>query len=202
MIFQKLLAKVLLTIAALAVVFTIGYSIGSDHEKAKQIDGLTQAQADSNREVTKSQKESIAIESRVSESTQLIEEVKKQAVERVKANEPKVITKIVTKYVGVPDDSSTNGNINSESTVETTLPWTFGNGTIRLLNTARSNDTTSTTDGDDASDQTASSVKVSDLVDNDLEVVGLYHELAERHKGLQQYLSEKQDQGYMLCKPP
>ncbi|HEO0817055.1 TPA: hypothetical protein U9M35_002911 [Acinetobacter baumannii] len=201
MVVQKIAVRLLLSLAALVVAFAVGYDFGSDREKAKQISELTQAQADSNKEILKSQEESKAIEGRVGELTQKVKDISDKAVERVKANEPKVVTKVIERCSG--DDSISNEtgfSPVSETVVEVSRPWTFDYGTVRLLNSARTNDTDSAASISNVGDQTPTDITVSDFVENDLEVVALYHEQSERYKSLQDYIKSKQDEGYMFCK--
>lgn len=206
MVVEKIVLKITSALAVMVVCFALGCSYADSRNQDKQIDELTQAQADSKDEVLKSQNESIAIEGRVSESTQRVESINKEAVKRVESNEPKVITKVVTKYIGIENDSSSNDGFNQspngEVVVETVRPWTFDSGTIRLLNSARLGvDTDSTASSVDASDQTTSSIGISEFVANDLDVVALYHEQSIRYKALQDYVTEKQNEGFELCKP-
>lgn len=56
--------------------------------------------------------------------------------------------------------------------------------TVRLLNLARSGADLDTVTGGDEALGTASSITVSALIDNDLQIVKLYHELAKRHDAL------------------
>ncbi|MFU9046369.1 hypothetical protein ACNAUY_08245 [Acinetobacter tibetensis] len=204
MFVEKIILKIVGALAVMALCFTLGYAVATSNQKDKQIEVATLTQADSNQEVLASQAKSIAIEDKVAASTQKIEAIKDEVVRRVEANEPKVITKTVTVYKcpGDVNDSSTNGN--DRTTVvglsETYSPWTFDGRTVRLLNAARANDTDSATSVSNASDQTPSDVTVGKLVENDLEVVGLYHEQSERFKALQDYVKDKQDRGYMFCK--
>lgn len=199
----KIGLKVIAALVVMIVCFAYGYDVGNDRQQAKQIGGLTQAQADS-KEVLASQDKSIAIEGRVSESTQQIKAISDEAVKRVESNEPKVITKVVTKYIGIESDSSSTSSEmpNGETVIEITRPWTFDSGTIRLLNSARANDTDSTASSINASDQTPTDITVGKFVENDLEIVSLYHNQSERYQALQDYVKEKQDEGYLFCKPP
>lgn len=204
MFVEKVVLKVCVALALMALCFSLGYAYATGKQKDKQIEAATIAQTDSNREVLASQAKSIVVEDKVAASTHKIEAIKREAVRQVAADEPRVITKTVTVYKcpGERNVDSTNDNVQNAvvGLSEISRPWTFGNGTVRLLNSARTNDTNSPSSSVDASDQTPSTVTVSDLVGNDLEVVSLYHDQSERFKALQDYVKDKQDQGYMFCK--
>lgn len=204
MVLQRFAVKTLLSLAILVAVFTIGYDLGGDRQKAKQLEAVVTSQTDSNKEVLASQAKSIEVQEQTAASSHKIEAIKDEVAKRIEPNEPKVITKIVTKYVGVPDDScnTSSGMPNGETVIETSRPWAFDSGTVRLLNSARANDTDSTTDSSDGSDQAVTDITVGKFVENDLEVVSLYHDQSVRLKALQDYVKEKQDDGYMFCKPP
>lgn len=63
----------------------------------------------------------------------------------------------------------------------------FDVGTVRLLNDARAGQAGAAVDptaGSDAASQAPSGVGIPALIDNDLEIVKQYHELAERHDAL------------------
>lgn len=203
MVLEKIALKIIAALSVMIVCFTAGFFLGGDRQKAKQIDAVVQAQADSKNEVLASQDKSVAIESSAAASTQTIKSLSNEAVKRVDTNEPKVITKTVTVYK-CPGETNVNSNdsrIESPiSVVEVSRPWTFDNGTVRLLNSARANDTDSTAISSNDSDQSPSDVTVGKFVENDLEVVSLYHDQSVRFKALQDYVKEKQDQGYMLCR--
>lgn len=205
MMLEKIALKIVVALAAMIVCFAVGYDLGSDRQKAKQIDAVVQAQADSKNEVLASQAKSVAIESSAAASTQTIKSLSDQAVKRVENNEPKVITKTVTVYK-CPGETNVNSDDSTTelptSVVEVSRPWTFDNGTVRLLNSARADDTDSTASVSNVADQTPTDVTVGKFVENDLEVVSLYHDQSVRFKALQDYVKEKQDEGYMFCKPP
>lgn len=205
MFVERMVLKVSVVLAVMSLCFTLGYVVATGNQKDKQIEATTSAQAESNNEVLASQAKSIATESKVEASTQKIKAIKEEAVKRVEANEPKVITKTVTVYKCPGENHVSKSNdvdsATSAVSVETSLPWTFDSRTVRLLDSARTNDTNSTANINDASDQAPSNVTVSDLVSNDLEVVSLYHDQSTRFKALQDYVKDKQDQGFMFCKP-
>ena len=199
MLLEKIALKALAVLAAMAVCFAVGYDLGGDKQKAKQIEAVIQTQTDSKNEVLESQAKSISVEERVTASTQKIESIKDEAVKRIEANEPKV----TIKSVGVStNDSNSIGEQSSgePAVVEDTRSWTFDSGTVRLLNSARSNDTDSTASIDYATDQSPTDITIGKFVENDLEIVSLYQDQSVRFKALQDYVKEKQDQGYMFCR--
>ena len=203
MLVEKIILKVSVALAVMALCFTLGFAVANSKQKDKQIEAATITQTDSNKEVLAGQAKSVEIEDKVAASAQKIESIKQEAVRRVLVDEPKVITKTVTVYKCPGESHVSNANDGDPMpavSVETSRPWSFSNGVVRLLDSARTNDTDSTASSNDASDQTTSDVTVSDLVENDLEVVGLYHDQSERFKALQDYVKDKQDQGYMFCK--
>lgn len=64
-------------------------------------------------------------------------------------------------------------------------------GTVGVLDSARVNARLDTPSGGDAAFRTPSDIAVSDFVDNDLEVVRLYHRLATRHDALVEFVEQK-----------
>jgi hypothetical protein len=192
--------KVLAVFSAMAFSGWLGYDYGTSKQIAEHTSATTVENKKLNSEALANQSKSLDAEKKVALTADHIESIKQQAVRRVEETEPKVVTKVVTKYVKVKNDSCSNESNAVESNREADDTWTFDNGTVRLLNSARAINSNNSTIGDNASDQTPSRVKVSDLVKNDLEVVALYHEQSVQFKALQDYVKEKQDDGYMFCK--
>jgi hypothetical protein len=65
-------------------------------------------------------------------------------------------------------------------------------GTVGLLNAARADLPAAAASGvSDEEGAAASSTSVADLIDNDLDVVRLYHELAQRHNELVDFISDE-----------
>lgn len=62
--------------------------------------------------------------------------------------------------------------------------FVFDVGTVRLLNAARQGTAVEPTGGSDEALNAASGIGISKLVDNDLDIVRMYHELALRHDAL------------------
>ncbi len=69
--------------------------------------------------------------------------------------------------------------------------WQLDVGTVGLLNAARANTDPDTAGLGDAESQAPSGIGAEEFIDNDLEIVRLYHELAERHNALVDYVEEQ-----------
>ncbi len=68
--------------------------------------------------------------------------------------------------------------------------WTMDNYTFGLLNSARADAAYSPSDSGDAESTTTSGVTEAQFIDNDLEIVGMYNDLAKRHNALVDYVQE------------
>lgn len=171
------------------VLFGSGYWIGSQHEKNKQQTQTSKATIqNTNNEVRVSTAKSLELEKVTADTHEKIDNIKQKVIKRIEKTEPTIVVK------HIKDDKE---NAIATTTVE---PWVFDIGTIGLLNSARSNDPNPTTASDDALSETASTVTVKDFVSNDLAVVDQYHDLALKHEALQDYIRDKQSQGFMFCK--
>jgi hypothetical protein len=69
--------------------------------------------------------------------------------------------------------------------------FTLDSGTVSLLNAARQGGTLGSVSGGNEALDAASTVTISKFVDNDLDVVKLYHELAARHDQLVDEVEQK-----------
>ena len=64
-------------------------------------------------------------------------------------------------------------------------------GTVRMLNAARANEPFDTDALGNAESKAPSEVEVADIIDSDIEVVGMYHDLAERHNALVDWVEQE-----------
>lgn len=115
------------------------------------------------------------------EKGQKIETIKTQVVEKIVQAPPQIIE--------VKEDGEV-----------VYLPFTFDTDTVRLLNEARTDETYRDAFGVIGGPETPSDVGIEEFVENDLEVVKLYHELANRYRTLQKFVQDHVDEGYKFCK--
>ena len=71
--------------------------------------------------------------------------------------------------------------------------------TVGVLDSARVNARLDAPGGGDAAFRTPSDIEVSDFIDNDLEVVRLYHRLATRHDALVEFVEQKMKESSAQC---
>lgn len=191
---NPILSKILTIITLSALFGAGGFWLGVKHEAhnqaLKQIDVVVKTQVASAQEARKSVQISANVERQAATSIQNTQSIAKLATARISAQQ-----QLVCKQ-----EKASGNEYNPISTSIYKLdPWTFDVGTVRLLNAARSNDTFDATSLGDVANQAPSSVGVTEFVENDLTVVGMYHDLAIRHAALQDYVTQKQDQNYALC---
>lgn len=173
------IADIKLALLGIAGAFAIGTGVGyytkGQFVKADHLDAAIEAREVTASNIQESLSISSAVEQKTTASNQRIAIIRKKAVER---NKPKE-----TVDVTLPVQPVRNCNLDHD--------------TVRLLNAARDPAAALPTGNPDAESQAASQVTQSDLIDNDIEVVGLYHELAERHDALVDWVQtqvEKQAQ--------
>ncbi|WP_151708790.1 hypothetical protein [Acinetobacter brisouii] len=204
---QATLAKIAIIAIMLVTAFVGGWVCGKHHAvnpapQPAKVSIVKQNEQAAASEVVESQRKSIAVEQSVVETHKRIDTISKEVVKRVEQRQPTTVTvKPKENQHGLNPNNQTLQPSAEQGSVSD-APWTFDIGTIRLLNAARDNDPNYTAAVNNDADQGASEVTVSKFAENDLEIVGQYHELAEQHKALQDYIKEKQEQGYMFCKRP
>lgn len=184
-------AKLLYPVAVCVLLGVFGFSIyktgyyhGQIHQAEADLADFKnrhyQFVKDVNEEIKASHEKSMAVETQAEQAKKNVETIKEVVVKRVQMKEPMVCKE--------------------ENSNESNELWTFDGATVRLLNNARRNEAVDTTTSDNATNQTATNITVSKFVENDLDVVAMYHDLAVRHKALQDYVRQQQEQGYQLCK--
>lgn len=186
--------KALLVALLLIIVGAWCYLLGSNNAKqdfmAKQANVVIQSQSNAQAEVKASLEKSVALDKSLRTTTQFMDQISKQAVARVEATQPRSQNDCPAQvWSGIKLDTQGYN------------PWAFDNATVGLLNAARLNDPNHAAVVSDGQGEQPSTVTVSQLVENDLEVVKEYHVVAERHSSLVDYIQEKINDGYLFCKP-
>lgn len=158
--------------------------------------GQSKANAKCEQRITKIQNESFTARQMAQKDAE-IRSLKAELVDQQKNSQIEVIkTQVVEKIVQAPPvkvEVKTDGEV-------IYMPYTFDHDVIRLLNEARVDEANRDTADSDGGSEAIADVGVEELVTNDLEVVRLYHELANRYRTLQTYIRDQIRDGYELCK--
>lgn len=153
---------------ALAVGYAAGFYAKGRFVKADQFESVTEARHESAQNIQQSLETSLATEQKVTDSTQQVVAIRKTVAARV---QPK------------PQETSNEANLRP------VCPSSgLDVGTVWLLNSARDGSTPDPAGLVDGASQAPSGIGLPELLDNDLEVVQLYRELAVRHDALVDYV--------------
>lgn len=146
----------------LAIGFSAGYYTKAQFVKADQIDAATESRHQTATNIETSLETSLAVEKDVAASTKKISEIRKETSAHLKEKR---------------NDTKPQARCDAADAV---LDW----NTVFLLNAARASVTDGSSSGSDGKGETLTEIGVTQFIDNDLEVVDLYHELATRHDAL------------------
>lgn len=164
------LDKILLAgLVGLAIGGFAGFYVKSKFVKAELVDQVVEQRKEDAEAVEKMQEKEAVLQDRV-------EEVRVVT---------KTVVKEVLKYVPAPTSHQESSACPDTAAGELTV------GAVRLLNAARANTTVDTASWDDGESQAPSGVTYQEFVLNDLEVVGMYHDLAIRHDMLVDWVREQ-----------
>lgn len=157
---------------AISVALLVGYSAGyyakGRFVKADQFESVTEARHESAQNIQHSLETSLATEQKVTDSTQQVAVIRKAVAARVQ-----------------PKTQETS----NEANLRPVCPGSgLDVGTVRLLNSARDGSALDPASLGDGASQAPSGIGLPELLDNDLEVVQLYRELAVRHDALVDYV--------------
>ena len=156
---------VLAVVLALSVGYCTGYYTKGQFVKADQFEAVTEARSETADSIQESLKTSAATEQEVTASNQKIAVIRKTVTARIQSKETQ---------------NEANLHLACHSGLDV--------GTVRLLNSARDGSTLDAASLGDAASQAPSGIGLSELLDNDLETVQLYRELAVRHDTLVDYV--------------
>lgn len=155
---------------------TIGFMVGSYSEKqfvkADKFEAATEAQSQTTTEIKESLETSLAVESEVAASNQKVSKIRSAVAAHLKEE--------------VPHDQGKPSCAPADVLID--------GRTVFLLNAARSGSGISTTGSTDGEVSTAPSVGFPELIDNDLQVVQMYRELATKHDALVDWVSAEVEQ--------
>lgn len=158
----------LTSILAIVVGFTCGYFVKGEFVKAENFDAAAKAQSQATIDIQQSLNESLAIEKKAAASSRKIDSARAIASQHfleIESRDAQVLHSVSTDCRPVLDV-----------------------GTVRLLNDAREGAASDPAIFSDGASQAPSDVGQAELIDNDLQVIGLYHELAIKHDALVDYV--------------
>jgi hypothetical protein len=151
---------------SLSLGFCTGYMTKGKFVKAAQFESVTEAQHQTAKDIEQSLEQSSAVEAKVTDSTTKIAVIRKEVTARVQPKET-----------------------HNEANLRPVCPSLgLDVGTVRLLNAARAGTSPDATGFGDAEGKAPSGLALPELLDNDLEVIVLYHELSARHDALVDYV--------------
>jgi hypothetical protein len=149
-----------------ATSFVMGYYTKSQFDTADKVDAVVATQKQTAKEAQNSLEQSTAIEQRTTASTQQVTTIRAAVAARLKEA---AHARPAQADLGQPVHACT---------------WTLDVGTVGLLNAARAGVNPDPALGGDAASQASSGLGAEDLIDNDLQVVEQYRDLATRHDAL------------------
>ncbi len=178
------MSKAIATTLAVAIVaaalgFSAGYGVKGQAVKANQFDAVVSAQKQTRTNVQQSLEKSAAIEVKTTASTQQVQTIRKAVAKRFEEKKPHVHE--VAPAAGSPA-------VGDQAESWPACTWTLDVGTVGLLNAARTGADPGSASGSDAESQAPSGIGPEELIDNDLQVVEQYRDLAIRHDDLVDYV--------------
>lgn len=166
---------------------SLGYYVKSRLVKADRVEHIVETRKTDVRSVVAMQKTEKVLQAKVESTKTNIDNIRKE----VKRHET---------HVRVPAKrSKENGTVGSGQVSKDSEANSFASGscervlndrTVGLLNAARANKPFDPAPWLDGEGEAPSLVTDEDFIDNDLEVVGMYHDLAQRHDALVDWVSD------------
>lgn len=161
---------------ALVVGFAAGYDAKGKFVKADQFDAVASAQEQTRTNVQQSLEQSAAIEDRATASSTQVTSIRKKVAQRFEEQRAHAAQEQASAEVAAAGSrQDVSGAV---------CTWTLDVGTVGLLNAARVGADPGATGSSDAESQASSGLGPEDLIDNDLQVVEQYRDLATRHDAL------------------
>lgn len=165
---------------ALVVGFGLGYETKSRFVQAEKFDAVESAQAQTRTNVRQSLDASTAIEVSSTASSNQVSAIRKSAEQRFEAQHAR------SQRTGALPNTATASDSSGSSAA--CVDWFLDLGTLGLLNAARTGADPGAAGSSDAESQASSGLGAKELIDNDLQVVEQYRDLAIRHDALVDYV--------------
>lgn len=203
------MSAVLRWVGGIAIAFLVGTGVGmfteSRFQKADQTVAAQRAIQQTAQQIVEATQTSQAVEVKAQTVAKDITQIKQAVAARILApKEPPHATRpaatgpVVPAAPAVPLENRANGLAAPAQAFDAdrfVSDYRFDVGTVRLLNAARTGTAVDAAGGSDEASRAASDVGIAKFVDNDLDVVQLYRDLAARHDALvdsvEQHLKEQ-----------
>lgn len=156
---------------ALLIGLIVGVYVGGKLRDADQVSAAAEAQRQTAKGIAQSIEKSNAVDVAIDKSNHNVETVRKMVSNRITHQE----THNETASTEAPRSADR-------------CEWRLDVGTVRLLDSAREGTEPDAAGLGDAESKAPSQVGAAEFVDNDLQIVELYHELAKRHDALVEYV--------------
>lgn len=168
---------ILALVAGLLIGSAAGYYTKGQFVKAGEVGELRAEKKEDAKTVVESAADNHALEGRIETKNQTVTTIQKAVAQQL--SKPAPAKEAI-------HDTPLQCTLPAGTAV---LPFTVG--TVRLLNFAREGTAVDATAVLDGEGQAPADLEVAEFVDNDLEVVRLYHELAARHDALVEAVEKK-----------
>ncbi|WP_374335555.1 hypothetical protein [Methyloversatilis sp.] len=170
--------------AAIAVAFSMGFYTSSQFEKADKVEEVKEEIKEIENAVVDSQRRDSELDARIDEGKD-----RSEAAKIVVRKIPVVVREVVACEEGL--GAQTVDHAGQADTPSVDSPVYLTRGAVSVLDTARQNIDLDSSAVVDEESRKASDVTVEELIQNDLEVTRMYHELAERHDSLVDFVQSK-----------
>lgn len=158
----------IVAIAASVIGFGAGYATKAKFDKADALTKMVEVRHEDAATVQQSVQASASIEKQAGAATQNVETIRQQVAQRL-------------RQPPIKDE-------HHEDATQECPAWTLDVGTVRLLDAARAGTPPDPSGLGDDESKAPSAVGAAAFIDNDLQVIELYHDLATRHDALVDYV--------------
>ena len=173
-----MIKQIQIALVALFIGIGIGYFTKGQFVKAERTDALIESQKEIVNDVIQAEKTNERVETAVAKTEQ-------------KSNVAKQTIRKIPFVVVEPGNCPANPEPEVASVSRTDDVLHLGRGAVSVLDAARENVDLDPAAISNEESRAASDVTLDEFVQNDLEVVRMYHELSERHNTLVEFVSSK-----------
>lgn len=168
---MKISTAIAAALSTLLIGFSLGIYVETQHDTAALVKTQSEALKQVAQDVPAAIEKSNKIEAAIDRSNEQVQTIKKEVKTRIQKQKERV-------------DEEYAARSKIEPVGESCLPFSLDVGTVRLLNAARKGTSVDTAGFSDEALAAPSNIGIDKLLENDLEIVRLYRDLAKRHDEL------------------